>query len=121
MAGQRRGAVERLHQPERARSRCDQRDVEIAAAGEAVDAEQVAGAGLQVDVLELELRLDVGDRVGARDPDRALGDAAIDLRLADRARQRASLRRTRCGRALTNPQSLSPPTGACRGRWLIAR
>src|SRR6266704_1049471 len=90
MAGQGRGAVERLHQAEWARAGCDQRDVEIAASGEAADAEQLAGAGLQVDIEELELRLDVGDGVGARDAERAPGEAAIDLRLADRKRQRAA-------------------------------
>ncbi len=90
MAGQRRGAVERVREAERARARGHQRDVEIAAAGQLVDAEQFAGAGLQVDIGELELGLDVGDRVRARDAERALGDAAIHLRLADAERQRAA-------------------------------
>ena len=90
MTGQADGAVERLRQPERARARGHQRDVEIAAAGQFCDVEQFAGAGLQIDVGELELGLHVGDRVGARDPERALGDAAIHLRLADGERQRAA-------------------------------
>ena len=84
MAGEGGGAVQRLRQAERAGARGFQRDVEIAAADQAADPEQIAGAGLQIDVGELQLRLDVGHRVGARDRERSLGDAAIDLRFADR-------------------------------------
>ena len=90
MTGQRGGAIERLRQPERARTRCHQRDVEIAAAGQLGDAEQFAGAGLQIDVGELELSLHVGDSIGSRDPERTPGDAAIHLRLTDAQRQRAA-------------------------------
>src|SRR5581483_2584441 len=83
MARQRRGAVERLREPVRARTGRGERDAEIAAARKLAEAEQLAGAGLQVDIGELELRLDVGKAVGARQSKRALGDAAIDLRFAD--------------------------------------
>ena len=123
MAGQRRGAVERLRKAERARARGHQRDVEIAAAGQLGDAEQFAGAGLQVDIGELELRLDVGDRVRAGDPERTPRDAAIDLRLADAQRQRAA---AQVGAERGAPQfrsrrpSPAPPTTACRDRSMTA-
>src|SRR5258708_29173898 len=90
MADQGRGAAERGRKPKRARARGHQRDVEIAAATQFADAEQFAAERLQVDVDELELRLDVRDRISARDAERAAGDAAIHLRLADAQRQRAA-------------------------------
>src|SRR3979490_3311861 len=90
MAVQRGGAVERLREAKRAGARGHHRNVEIAAAGKLCDAEQLAGAGLQVDVGELELRLDVRDRVRTRDPERAFCDATIHLRLADAESQRAA-------------------------------
>src|SRR6202000_109248 len=65
-------------------------DVEIAAAGQAVDAEQLAGDGGQIDIQELELRFHVGGGVGAGYPERAAGNAAIDLRLANRQRERTA-------------------------------
>jgi len=90
MACEGRGAVERLGEAERARATRHQRNVEVAAAGQFGDAEQFRGAGLQVDVGELELGLDVGDTVGARDPERALGDAAIHLGFRHAQGQRAA-------------------------------
>ena len=90
MAIERGGAVERLREPKRAGAGGDQRDIEIAATGKLVDAEQIAGAGLQIDIGELELGLDLGNGLRARNRERALGDAAIDLRFADRERERAT-------------------------------
>src|SRR5947209_7667700 len=115
MTGQADGAVERLRQPKRARARGHQRDVEIAAAGQFGDAEQFAGAGLQIDVGELELGLHVGDRVGARDPERALGDAAIHLRLRSEERRVEKDARSRrdwssavCSSDLASPNGFEP-------------
>ena len=88
MPGQGRCPVERLRQPERTRSPGLEREIQVAASGELAGAEQIAGAGLQIDVGELKLRLHLGGRVGLRDAERTLGDSVIDLRFADAERQR---------------------------------
>ena len=50
------------------------------AAGELVDAEQIAGTGLQVHIAELELGFHVSHGIGMRNVERPPDDATIDLR-----------------------------------------
>ena len=60
------------------------REAEIAFAFEPSNAEHLAEALLEIDVGELQLRLEVGARRRLGEPERALDHAAEGLRLADR-------------------------------------
>ena len=66
------------------------REAEIALALELSNAEHLAEALLEIDIGELQLRLEVGAGRRFREPERALDHAAEGLRLADRHRQLAA-------------------------------
>ena len=66
------------------------RDRDVAAAVEPAELEHVAQAFFEIDVGELQLRLELGAGVGGGERQRALEDAAERLRLADRHEQLAA-------------------------------
>src|SRR5262249_9106520 len=82
-AGEARRPVQCLGQPVNAVPGTIERDAEIALALEPANAEQVTETLLQIDVGELQLRLEVGAGRRFGDPERSPDHAAEGLRLAD--------------------------------------
>ncbi len=83
VAGEGRIAVQRLGQLVDARSGALEREAEIALAFEPAHAEQLAEALLEVNVRELQLRLEVGACRRFREPEGAFDHAAEGLRFPD--------------------------------------